>query len=82
MNNEKALKIATALAEYYGVDLPEFDSHQDCLFWIKSILSKNNAQLKRCPRCSNVLAKKMIQGRLRHFCRGCGRIYNRIEKTT
>ncbi|MCS7214971.1 MAG: hypothetical protein NZ826_02305 [Thermodesulfovibrio sp.] len=73
--NEKAFAIANALAKYYGIPEPEFNSVQECHQWIKSILSKNNVQLKKCPYCQTVLVRKLVNGKLRHFCKNCNKTF-------
>jgi len=74
--NEKAFAIAHALAKYYGIPEPEFDSVQECHQWVKSILSKSNAQLKRCPYCQTVLMRKLKGGRLKYLCKNCNKTYD------
>lgn len=69
--NNKAFAIANALAKHYGIPEPEFATLQECHQWIKSILNKSNAQLKRCPYCQTVLMRKFIQDKLRYVCKNC-----------
>jgi len=74
--NEKAFAIANALARYYGIPEPEFNSVQECHKWIKSVLNKSNAQLKRCPYCKTVLMRKLINGKLRYVCKHCNKNFD------
>ncbi|MDI6864625.1 hypothetical protein [Thermodesulfovibrio yellowstonii] len=71
--NEKAFAIANALAKYYGIPEPEFASAQECHAWIKSVLNKSNAQLRKCPHCQTVMARKLVYGRLRYVCKACNK---------
>ncbi|MEJ5228335.1 hypothetical protein [Thermodesulfovibrio sp.] len=71
--NEKAFAIANALAKYYGIPEPEFASAQECHAWIKSVLNKSNAQLRKCPYCQTVMARKLVYGRLRYVCKACNK---------
>jgi formamidopyrimidine-DNA glycosylase len=73
--NEKTLTIARALSKHYGVELPDFLDDMECHQWIKSILNKSNAQLKRCSYCGTVLMRKLVNGKLRYVCKGCGKTF-------
>jgi len=74
--NDKTLAIAKALSSYYGIELPEFYDSQECHQWIKSVLSKNNAQIRRCHLCNHPLVRKPINGKLRYLCKNCGKTYD------
>lgn len=73
--NKKAFAIANALARYYGIPEPEFDSVEECHKWIKTVLNKSNAQLRRCPYCQTVLMRKLINGKLRYLCKACNKTF-------
>ncbi|MDI1471558.1 hypothetical protein QI155_03340 [Thermodesulfovibrio sp. 1176] len=73
--NEKAFAIANALAKYYGIPEPEFTSAQECYQWIKSVLNKTNAQLRRCPHCGTPMPRKLINGKLRYYCKQCNKTF-------
>lgn len=73
--NEKAFAIANALARYYGIPEPEFGSTEECHAWIKSVLNKTNAQLRKCPFCQTPMARKLVNGRLRYVCKTCNKTF-------
>jgi len=75
MNRQKKLiTIAKALATHYGIPEPEVEEEQEIQVFIKSVLARNNGNLKRCS-CGNVLQRKYYNGKLRYICKNCNKTF-------
>lgn len=73
--NEKVYAIASALAKRYGIAKPEFSSVKECQIWIKSVLNRESKQSRKCPHCQKIMARKLVNGRLRYVCRSCNKTF-------
>lgn len=72
---EKLRVIAKTLAFYYHVPEPDCDSTEEYRHWIKTVLNKSNAHLKKCPHCQQVMVRKPVNGKLRYLCKNCNKTF-------
>lgn len=70
--DEKAITIAKAISEYYGIAMPEFKTPEECRSWIKSILG---GRRRLCPNCQGKLSRKLVKGKLRYLCNCCKKTF-------